>query len=805
MVTQHAVNSTSDKPLDPEGFDTAILEHTGWLYHMARRQLADADLAEDAVQAVFLALWQRRMRVAAGKRPIGGWLMRAMYYICREINKSERRRRCRERKAATMRTQELQISPETAPYNAARLPALDAAMQKLSVGDRDMLVARFFQNHTARQAAEHFNISEAAAAKRTARAVGRLRNIMMRQNVQLDNTAIMALLAGGAGTAPDGLTSQVLHAIIGKSPPSFAAARAARSMSFHAAHVSVVAGIATAAVVVTAAAVTLPVVLRGPRTSLQSTLTQAAPSPPRHTTIPLPAGVVLSPQGNPVPRVNVFLANRNTWALFCGLNTPPVPPPKFPAFFRSAGGRPFAAIKSTTTDTDGNFIFPPQKRNYLLIVNCLQGFAEVPAASLGAAPVQIALQPWCQVDVNIKLPTPPGITYSVGANPFQNRAFPSVNFSCGFFQTSPGHFTCSDIPGVGGLQVYAGRYKDGKAARNFFYRTTVLFLQPGQHAKVDFGGTGRPVVGKIVLPANLKSRPAPSRYVKARLVLPTIPYPQRWFHLNHAGKINWLVQWFRTPAGHIYQTAALSSFSAKIHGNGSFRMAAIPPGNYHLQYLSAGLRQGQNANWPAPLAATAFLDEPFTIPNPPRGFSGEAVDLGKLKPSLIRNLSAGDTAPPFALHTLDGSVVRLSDLKGKIVLLYLWDWPGIIWHDLVNPQLPTLRLTEMPELLRIYKKFGKNPNFVMISVATDNDHSLIRQYRDAAKIPWLQATTPIHNRRSILDDYSYKSFTNFSSVSSVIYLIGSDGKISARNPQGKQIIAAVRRAIAAMKTDARIN
>ncbi len=798
-MKQHKDNSSGDKPLAPDGFEMMVLQHIGWVYQMARRQLADGDFAEDAVQATFLALWRRRKHVAAGNRPIGGWLVRATYYVCREIGKSERRRQCHERKAAIMRTEESDISPETAPSNSAQLAALDSAMQKLSAGDRDMLVVRFFQNHTARQAAQQFNISEAAAAKRTARAVGKLRGIMARQNVALDNTAIMTLLAEGAGNAPDGLIPQVLRVLTGHAPPNLTAGLAARSISFHAAHVSVIAGIATAAVVITAAAVTLPSVLRGPRTSLESTLAQAAPSPPKHITIPLAAGVVLSPQGNPVPHVHVFLANRNTWALFCGLNTPPGPPPKFPAFFRSAGGHPFAAIKSTTTDADGNFTFPPQKRNYLLIVNCLQGFAEVPAASFGAGPAQIALQPWCRVDVTIKLPTPPGITYSVGANPFQNRAFPSVSFSCGFFRTSPGHFTCSDIPDVGGLQVYAGRSKDGKASRNFFYRTTVLFLQPGQHATVDFGGTGRPVAGKIVLPAILKSRPAPSRYVKARLVLPAIPYPQRWFHLNHAGKINWLVQWFRTPAGHAYQIAALSSFSAKLQSDGSFKMAAIPPGNYLLQYVSTGLGEGQDADWPAPLAATAFLDEPFTVHKPPGGFSGKAVDLGKLKPALIRNLNAGDIAPPFALHTLNGSVIRLSDLKGKVVLLYLWDWPAIAWHDVVDPQLPTLRLTEMPELLRVYKKFGKNPNFVMISVATDNDRGLVQQYWHAAKIPWLQAAPLFPDRRSILDDYSYASFTTFSSVSSVIYLISSDGRISARNPQGKQIIVTVRRYLAAIR------
>ena len=796
IMTQHKDNHNGDAPFDPDSYEKVILTHAGWVYHMARRELVDASLADDAVQAIFLVLWQRRKRVPARNRHIGGWLVRATYYVCREMNRCELRRQCRERKAAIMRTHEPDISPETSPSNSAQLAALDAAMQKLSVRDRNMLVARFFQNRPAEEAAQEFNISEAAAARRTARAVGKLRRIMAGRNLPLDNSAVMALLAGGDGNAPNGLIPEVLRALAGHARSSLGAECAARRGLFHAARVPAIFGVRAAAVTAVATVILLGV-LKFPGASSASTPAQVAPPPRKHPTIPLPAGIVLSPQGKPVPRVNVFLANRNTWALFCGLNTPPVPPPKFPAFFRSAGGRPFAAIKSTTTDSDGNFIFPPQKRNYLLIVDCLQGFAEIPAASLGAQPVQIALQPWCQVDVNIKLPTAPGITYGVGANPFQNRAFPSVNFSCGFFQTRPGYFTCSDIPGVGGLQVYVGRYKDGKAARNFFYRTTVIFLQPGQHAKVDFGGTGCPVAGKILLPASLKSRPAPSKYVKARLVLPTIPYPQRWFHLNHAGKINWLVQWFRTPAGHIYQTAALSSFIAKIRSNGLFRMAAIPPGNYHLQYLSTGLGQGQSVDWPAPLAAAAFLDEPFTVPNPPGGFSGEAVDLGKLEPALIRNLRVGDIAPPFALRTAGGSVIRLSDFKGKVVLLYLWDWPGIIWHDLVNPQLPTLRLTEMPELLRIHKKFGKNPNFVMISVATDNDRQLVRQYLDAAEIPWLQATAPIHNRRSILDDYSYRSFTNFSSVSSVIYLIGSDGKIAARNPQGKQIIAVVAKALAA--------
>ena len=79
-MMQQTHNFVGDKPLVPDGFEATVSEHIGWVYHMARRQLADANLAEDAVQAVLLALWQRRKRIEGQNRPIGGWLVRATYF-----------------------------------------------------------------------------------------------------------------------------------------------------------------------------------------------------------------------------------------------------------------------------------------------------------------------------------------------------------------------------------------------------------------------------------------------------------------------------------------------------------------------------------------------------------------------------------------------------------------------------------------------------------------------------------------------------------------------------------------------------
>ena len=41
-------------------------------------------------------------------------------------------------------------------------------------------------------------------------------------------------------------------------------------------------------------------------------------------------------------------------------------------------------------------------------------------------------------------------------------------------------------------------------------------------------------------------------------------------------------------------------------------------------------------------------------------------------PALAEGMKAGETAPDFELTTLEGEVIRLSDLQGKVVLLNIW-------------------------------------------------------------------------------------------------------------------------------------
>ncbi len=87
-----------------------------------------------------------------------------------------------------------------------------------------------------------------------------------------------------------------------------------------------------------------------------------------------------------------------------------------------------------------------------------------------------------------------------------------------------------------------------------------------------------------------------------------------------------------------------------------------------------------------------------------------------------------DTAPPFALRTLDGSRLRLSDLRGKMVVVHFfatWCAPCEI---------------EMPELVRLREAYLPE-ELVMIGVAVNETEGerVVREWIERFKITYPQA------------------------------------------------------------------
>jgi hypothetical protein len=171
-------------------------------------------------------------------------------------------------------------------------------------------------------------------------------------------------------------------------------------------------------------------------------------------------------------------------------------------------------------------------------------------------------------------------------------------------------------------------------------------VKPGEAAKVRIGGTGRPVVGRLVLPEGVR--------IKAHWELPGIEIrsaqkpdmerpvlPTTWDKLPATERSAQIAAWLGTPAGKAYRKAKVAysgalqkgrwkmkdrhQFLGTVMPDGTFRVDDVLPGNYVLTYNL--MDPGSNPFTGRPLAIGTFL---FTMPPMDDARSDAPLDLGKI-------------------------------------------------------------------------------------------------------------------------------------------------------------------------------
>lgn len=162
---------------------------------------------------------------------------------------------------------------------------------------------------------------------------------------------------------------------------------------------------------------------------------------------------------------------------------------------------------------------------------------------------------------------------------------------------------------------------------------------------------------------------------------------------------------------------------------------------------------------------------PLTLVRPTaRG--GDAIAITTMeKYRRQARFAPGRPFPDFEGTTLDGRRIRLSNLRGQVVLVDLW----------VRHSLPWQR--DIPDLVRLYNQFGQQ-GFVILGVNLERDTTGLAEFLQTHGIRWPQivGTTDLPAQLGIYGDTTR-------------FLVDRNGIIVGRDLKGAQLSAAVRRAL----------
>jgi peroxiredoxin len=143
-----------------------------------------------------------------------------------------------------------------------------------------------------------------------------------------------------------------------------------------------------------------------------------------------------------------------------------------------------------------------------------------------------------------------------------------------------------------------------------------------------------------------------------------------------------------------------------------------------------------------------------------------AKDYAKTIASL-KAVSVGSSAPDFALNDTTGHPVKLSDFKGKYLLLDFWaSWCGPCRHD-------------NPNVVKIYNQF-KDKNFTILGVSLDRNKTAWIKAINDDKLSWIHVSDLKYWNNAAAELYGVKAIPQN-------FLISPDGKIIAHNLHGDEL------------------
>jgi hypothetical protein len=274
----------------------------------------------------------------------------------------------------------------------------------------------------------------------------------------------------------------------------------------------------------------------------------------------------------------------------------------------------------------------------MLVVAHAEGFGQLPFSEVRSNTV-VALQPWGRIEGVAQLGGKPlaSETIRLGAMTWRLRGTARVSLYVGATPDSEGRFVFDAVPpGEWKVQreINASTRKVGIHFPVYSHGVPVI-VRPGETARVVLGGSGRPVIGKALVPGSDAAIPWEQNSVILLLKVPTVGAPLEPVRQDYnsdeafsAARATFAEQnslYWNSEQGVALQRVQ-RQYAAPFSPDGSFRIEDVPPGDYTLKVNLIDPPARPNQDF-VNIRTIASVEKDVTIP-PTNGDDGGATDLG---------------------------------------------------------------------------------------------------------------------------------------------------------------------------------
>ncbi|HUR46330.1 MAG TPA: sigma-70 family RNA polymerase sigma factor [Candidatus Saccharimonadales bacterium] len=658
-------------------FRELVERHLPVVYSAATRMVGDAHLAEEVAQAVFTTLAHKAQSIGPSQ-VLGGWLYNTTRHLAMHALRSETRRRSREQSAYLMQ------SIDSLPEVPGLAEHLEPAMAELSPEDRDALVLRFLADRALREVGAELGITEEAARKRVSRALERLRVLLERRSVTVTLVLLGSLMTSSTMALPTGLTATIATGAL--APGATVALTTSGALLTKGAALKVAACLVAGSFLVGTAVYLLKAA-------------RAASSPPVLAAV-LPEGSTLSatlrtPDGKPVPSADIYIS---TFA---------VPVPVY--------SQPSPKVLSTQSGKDGQFSFSANPDYRAAIVMHELGYAQGTLSELATSHT-LTLQPWARIEGTLRQGTQVLANQTIHlsrtrfGSKLEQQAFRTIH-DVTIKTDAQGRYLFARV--APGDTWISWRKDQGGYDHQYRY----VDVSAGQSLRVDIGGRGRAITGRAILAeeGEVQGKLYGSVWPKP---LHQMRRPENWSQLAPEEQEAFTAAWEKTPDAKLYNQERCPI---------DFRIA--PDGNFIVPDLLAGSYGVTVASWTGAPVKSRMISRghtQITVPEMPGGRSDEPLDIGVISAFSREPLRPDDPAPLFEGTTFKGEPMKLSDFKGKFVLIHFWRSASVESHEDIE-QLKSAQAT-----------WGKDNRFVLLGVNFDSALSDAQKFANAYQLTWTQ-------------------------------------------------------------------